>query len=127
MRRIMVTGNITADAEVKQLTKVKVINFCVAVNESYKDETGNRVEKTFFYNCSIFRENNIKIAEFLLKGVKVLLEGEPEVEIYQNKEGQTVGGIKINVKNVELLGGGKRPEPTSNNNGKKEDKNDVPF
>jgi single-strand DNA-binding protein len=125
MKRITVIGNITADAEVRDVNGVKAINFCIAENSTYKNKKGERVETSTFFNCTVWREKNILISNYLLKGVKVFLEGEPEIEIYQNKEGNTVGAIKINVKNIELLGGGRKPENTQQPNN--ETKSDLPF
>lgn len=134
MRRITVIGNLTQDAEVKPVGNRFAINFAVAVNERHKTEGGERVEKTTFFNCVIWRESNVNVAEYLTKGTKVFIEGTPEPDIYKTKEGETKGGIKIIVNNLELIGGGSgrkdgnqttsTPNPAG---GKKSDNDDLPF
>jgi len=131
MRRITVIGNITANAEVKEVGNRRAINFSTAINESFRDKDGNKTEKTTFYNCTIWREENVKIAQYLTKGTKVFIEGTPEVEVYQDKQGNTKGAIKIIVSNIELIGSGSgkpdsdSPIVTSPDSIKKE--NDLPF
>lgn len=128
MRRITVIGNLTADAEVKDVSNRKAINMSVAVNEKYKSPSGEKMEKTFFYNCTIWRESNVAVAEFLTKGTKVFIEGTPEIEIYKTKQGETKGDIKIIVQNLELIGGGsaRNTQSTDAGTSKKKD-SDLPF
>lgn len=109
MRKMQIIGNVTKDAEVRDANGKKVINFSIAVNEKYKDRSGVKQEKTFFYNCVDWRERTT-IAEYITKGTKVYVDGTPEIEKYQNKEGETVTNIKITVRDIELLGGGKKSE-----------------
>lgn len=129
----MVTGNLTADAEVKPVGGRFAINFAVAVNEKFKDTNGQKIEKTTFFNCVIWRESNVNVAEYLTKGTKVLLEGTPEPELFKSKDGEYKSAIKIIVNNLELLGGGtpkntQAQTPTPNPaGGKKPDGDDFPF
>jgi single-strand DNA-binding protein len=108
MRRITVVGNLTADAEVKDVSNKKVINFSIGMSEKFKDQQGNVTEKPYYYNCSIWRDSNVKIADYLKKGTKVLIEGSPDTDLYQDKEGKWKAAIKISVSNLELMGGGNR-------------------
>ena len=126
MRRMTVIGNLTQDAEVKEVKGKKAINFSVATNEKFKDASGNQVEKAFYYNCTIWRDSNIKISEYLTKGTKVFIEGTPDVDAYTDKQGEVKYSIKITVGNLELIGGGvKKETQTSIGSSPKED--DLPF
>lgn len=103
MKKITIIGNITRDAEIRDFSNRKAINFSVAVNESYKDSSGTKVEKSSFFNCTLWRENTT-IATYLKKGVKVYIEGDNfDSEYYQNKEGEIKSSIKITVNRLELL------------------------
>lgn len=136
MKKLSIIGNITADAVIRDVNSKKVINFSVAVNEKYTDKNGQKVEKaTTFFKCAIWRDNT-NIAQYIRKGDKIFIEGSPEVETYQNKNGETVANIKINVREVELLGGNVKPktETQENNNSHSETEeflsganNDLPF
>ncbi|SMP34572.1 Single-strand binding protein family protein [Chryseobacterium profundimaris] len=48
-----IVGRITKNAEVNALANDRqVVNFSVAINDSFKNKQGDRVEQTTFYNCS---------------------------------------------------------------------------
>lgn len=115
MRRFQVIGNLTKDAEVKTVNTRKVINFSIAYNEVYRDANGEKFEKTTFYNCSIWRDENVKIADYLTKGTKVLVEGFPEPESWTDKNGNLQLGLRITVNNIEILGGGVKKANNDNN------------
>lgn len=102
MRRITIIGNITADSETREFNGKKVIGFSVAVNDTYKDSQGNKVEKPYYYNCSLWRDNT-SLGQYLKRGVKVFIEGSPEVDMYKDKNGEIKANIKITVLNIQLL------------------------
>lgn len=108
MRRITLIGNLTADAEVKDVGSKKVINFAIGTSEKFKDQQGVVVEKSYYYNCSIWRDSNVNVAKYLTKGTKVFIEGTPDIEVYKDKEGNYKGAIKVSVSNLELIGAGNR-------------------
>ena len=70
--------------------QVKAINFSVAVNKSYKNSEGTKVEKTDWISAVIWKKKDasIKIADYLKKGTKVLIEGEPGVDSFIGKDGK---------------------------------------
>ena len=134
LRRITVIGNLTKDAEVKEVKDRKAINFSVAVNETWT-QNGEKLEKSTFFNCVLWRDSNVKVAEFPSKGTKVFLEGTPEPEMFKNKDGEMKCAIKILVSNLLLIGGGsghKAGETNNSNNTNiqgsgKNDGSDLPF
>jgi single-strand DNA-binding protein len=105
MLKLILNGALGHDAEVKQVGNRKAINFRVAVSQDYKDADGNKVEKTEWIQAVIWKSENqsAKIAEYLKKGQRVLLEGTPSTEAFKNKEGELVSKFHINVKDIELL------------------------
>lgn len=109
MEKLLIIGNITADAVIRDVNGKRVINFNIAVNKKFQDKNGQKIEKVTFYKCAIWRDNTT-IAQYIRKGDKICVEGTPEIEIYQNKNNETVGNIKINVHTVELLGANRKNE-----------------
>ncbi len=110
MKKISIIGNVTKDAEIRAFEGGKsVINFDVAVNERYKDKNGQKVEKTSYIRCAMWREVTT-IAQYITKGTKVYVEGSPDADAYINKEGKAVGNIKVNVREIEFLGSAKKTE-----------------
>ena len=108
MKKIQVVGNITKDCVIREVGTNKVINFSIAENEKYTDKSGQKIEKVTYFNCSLWREKT-EIAKYLLKGVKVWVDGTPEANLYENRDGQKVPILKITVRDIELLGGGQKP------------------
>jgi len=110
MKKISIIGNVTKDAEVRSFDGGRsVINFDVAVNERYKDKNGQKQERTSYVRCAMWREITT-IAQYITKGTKLYVEGSPDADAYINKEGKAVGNLKINVREVEFLGGAKKTD-----------------
>ncbi len=102
---MMLSGNLGSDATVKEVGNNKVINFDIAVTRTYKNSNGEKVEKTEWIRADIWRskETDTKFAEYLKKGKKVLIEGEPYSSGYQNKNGEIQSSLGIRVKEFEFL------------------------
>lgn len=109
MKKLQVIGNIVRDAELRESNGRKAVNFTVAVNESYKNKEGQKVETATFYSCTLWREVNqsAEVMKYLLKGTKVFVEGKPEAVLYKTKENKTAIDNKINVKELTLLSAAK--------------------
>jgi single-strand DNA-binding protein len=105
MLKLILNGFIGNDAEVKQVGTKTAINFNVAVSQDYKDHEGKKVEKTEWVRAVIWKteSQNHKIAEYLKKGQRVLIEGTPSTEAYKSKDGDLRANLHINVKDIELL------------------------
>ncbi|MFT3740213.1 MAG: single-stranded DNA-binding protein [Breznakibacter sp.] len=105
MLKLTLNGSLGQDAEVKQVGNRKAINFSVAVSQDYRDGEGKKVERTEWVRAVIWKTENqsAKIAEYLKKGQRVLLEGTPSSESFKGKDGETHNYLHINVKELELL------------------------
>ncbi len=105
MLKVILSGALGHDAEVKEVGKKKAINFDVAVDMDYKDQKGNKVERTEWVKATLWKNDgqSAKIADFLKKGKKVLIEGIPASEGYKSKDGDIKSALHVNVKELELL------------------------
>jgi len=104
MNGLEIIGHIGQDAEVKDLGTNQVINFSVAVSESYINKTTNeKVTNTTWFECAKWG-NNTSIAQYLKKGTQVYISGKVNNRAWQNESGEikVVNGILIN--QIELLG-----------------------
>ena len=110
MYKTLMTGNLGQDATVNQVGDKKVINFSVAVQV--------RKDFTQWVDCSYWRnaDQSTGVADYLLKGQKVLVEGECSADVWKD-----VPKLKMNVKQIELLGNER------NNNGNLQEASDNPF
>jgi single-strand DNA-binding protein len=106
MIKLMLTGALGNDCEVREVGNRKAINFNVAVHQDYKDSDGNKVEKTEWVKAVLWKNDsqNTKITDYLKKGQKVYIEGIPSSEGYESKEGGIKSSLMVNVKDLELIG-----------------------
>lgn len=100
---VIAIGNMGQDAEVKTLNSGnQVLNFSCAENESYKDKEGNKVEKTIWHNCKMFKkEFSEKFVAALKKGTKIIVKGELRYDEYE-KENVAVKSAYIRVTELDF-------------------------
>lgn len=104
-----ITGRVTRDAQVRTLSDSRqVVNFSVAINESYKNKKGDRVEQTTFFECAYWISP--RVAEWLTKGTVVELTGMVSARAWTGNDGEPRAGLNFNTSNIKLHGGGKKAE-----------------
>jgi single-strand DNA-binding protein len=102
-----ITGRLTKDAKVSTLSDSRqVVNFSVAINESYKNRKGDRVEQTTFFDCAYWISP--RVAEWLTKGTLVELTGMVSARAWKGNDGEPRAGLNFNASNIKLHGGGKK-------------------
>ena len=89
LNRVQLIGNLGRDPEGRTTQTGKtVVTLVIATGESWKDERGNRVERTEWHRVVIFNEGLGQIAEkYLQKGSKVYLEGKLCTRKWQDQSG----------------------------------------
>ena len=102
MNRIEIIGFLGQDSEVKEFQNNQVINFSVAVDDSYKNQAGEKIEKTIWFECARWG-NNVQIAPHLKKGTQVFITGKPNNRAYAKEDGTIVVVNGITVENIKLL------------------------
>lgn len=104
-----ITGRLTRNAEVRTLSNEKqVVNFSVAVNDSYRNRQGERVEQTTYFDCAYWITPNV--ARLLTKGTLVELIGRVSTRAWVNKEGEPRAGLNFHTSQIKLHGGSRRAE-----------------
>jgi single-strand DNA-binding protein len=112
MIKLVVSGRVGQDAEVKNVGDNTVCSFSVAHTEKVYGATPS--EKTIWVTCSIWGERGIKLAPHIVKGTYVVVEGTGGVNGYLNKNtGAAEAVIRCMVNSLEF--GGK---PTTGGNPK---------
>ena len=104
MQKTQLIGHLGQDSEVKDLGNNQVINFSVAVTDTWVDKQGNKQSKTTWYEVAKWG-NNVAVAQYLKKGTQVFVEGKPEARAFLNKQGEAVAVNGINCQSLILLGG----------------------
>ncbi|HET7119135.1 MAG TPA: single-stranded DNA-binding protein [Hanamia sp.] len=128
-----IIGRLTRDAKVNTLPNEKqVVNFSVAVNDSYKNKQGERVQLTEYFNCAYWISPNV--AKALTKGTLVELTGRVSAQAWLNKEGEANAALHFHTTQIKLHGGGRKTETVASDNGDGQTKtvntvgnDDLPF
>ena len=109
VNRVILVGNLGRDAELRFTGGgAAVLKFSVATTESFKGRDGERKEETEWHRVSYWGKNAETLAQYLLKGKQVYLEGRLRTEKWKDKEGNDRTTVEIKADKVTLLGGGPR-------------------
>ena len=125
-----IIGRVTKDAVVNTLKDDrKVINFSIAINETYKPKGGEHTKVTTFCNCAYWVSE--KMAEHLKKGTLVELTGRIYVTPYVGKDGTAKASLNCHVNSLKIHAWPKEVEvigsAVQNTSANEADSDDVPF
>jgi len=127
MIKLIVSGRVGSDAELKTVGDTTVCSFSIAHTEKVYGSTPG--EKTIWIGCSIWGERAIKLTPFITKGTYIVAEGSGSVNAYI-KNSEAFGMINCRVTSLEF-GGKPTAEATPHNAnppvGKVDLGDDMPF
>jgi len=106
VNRVILVGNLGADAELRYTGGgAAVANFRLATTEVYKDKDGQRQEQTEWHRVSLWGKQAETIAQWLVKGKQVYVEGRLQTRQWQDKEGGTRYTTEVVAQRIQFLGG----------------------
>ncbi len=106
LNEVMLIGNITRDPELRYTASGDAVTgLSLAVNESWKDKSGDWKEKTHFIEVTLWR-NLAEAASELKKGDPVLVSGRLVRDSWTDKDGNKRASTKVEAKRVESLSRG---------------------
>ena len=89
LNKVMLIGNLGADPDVRKTQSGDgVATLSIATSESWKDQSGQRQERTEWHRVVLFGRIADIAGQYLKKGSKVLIEGQLRTRKWTNKEGQ---------------------------------------
>lgn len=142
--QIIIVGNVGRDPEMRYTGQgIAVTDFSVAVNK-YTGKGDQREKKTTWFKVSVWRDRAEVAAQYIKKGMKVMVVGELDVRTYVDKNGQTQVSIDVTARDFQMLdgrnddggGGGEYEGARSsssnsggggNKGGSYDDPNEIPF
>jgi single-strand DNA-binding protein len=101
---MQIIGRVTANAIISE-TKAgkKVVNFSIAINDTYKTKGSDEVQKiTTYVNCAYWI--NVGIAPYLTKGSLVECAGRIGVNAWTGKDGDAKATLTFHVNSIKLHG-----------------------
>ncbi len=98
-----ITGRIVKDASVfKVKEKREVVNFSIAVNDSYKPKGSTETKKIVTYiDCSYWMSAGL--AQWLKKGTLVQLFGRIGLNVYIGNDSQAHGSLTFHTSDIKIL------------------------
>lgn len=105
VNKVILLGHLGKDAETKFTPSgVARSNFTIATNRRWKDQqSGEWKEETDWHNVILWRSENL--ANYLLKGKQVYVEGRLQTRSWEDKDGQKRYMTEVVADDVILLGG----------------------
>lgn len=90
VNKVIIVGNLGRDPEIRPMQRGgTVAQLLVATSEAWKDQHGERQERTEWHRVVIFDERLVDIVEkYLKKGHKVYVEGQLQTRKWTDAQGQ---------------------------------------
>jgi single-strand DNA-binding protein len=112
MNKIIIIGNVGSDPEMRYTPNGSAVtSFSVATNRRYTTSDGQQNEETQWFRVSAWNKLAETCNQYVVKGMKIFVEGRVSSNAWTDKEGQARATIEINCSNVEFLS---RENPNQN-------------
>lgn len=95
-------GNLTRDAEVRQVGQNSVARFGLAISEKFRKQDGTIGESTEFLDVDLWGQ--VGVHQYLVKGQMVYVEGSVRTEQWTGNDGQQRRTTRIRANLIQLLG-----------------------
>jgi len=95
LNKAILIGRTTKKPELRSMPSgSKVCSFSLATSYKYKDKSGQEVDQTEFHNIVVFGKVAEVIAQYVVKGQELCVEGRIKTDKYE-KDGKAMYSTKI--------------------------------
>lgn len=102
---VRLIGRLGKDPEVRKLANGRAMaTFSLATSDTYQDADGNKVQNTQWHNIVAWGRQAEKVANYLVKGQEVALEGRLVYHQYETSEGEKRYLTEISMNEVLMFG-----------------------
>jgi single-strand DNA-binding protein len=115
INRIVISGNLSKDVEIRKAGEYSVAKFSVAVPNYHKKNDDGEATPDYF-ECEVWRKTAEFLGKYAKKGDFVVVTGSMVSDIYQDKDGNNRKVWKVQADTVELRTNGAREISNSSNN-----------
>ncbi len=89
LNAVQLIGHIGQDPEIRYTSSgVAMLTMSLATNESYKDQSGQLVERTEWHRLVAYRRLAELFGEYVKKGSKLYVSGKLQTRSWEDKEGR---------------------------------------
>jgi single-strand DNA-binding protein len=114
INRVILTGNLTKDPELKAAGSTSVCALRVACNGRRRNAEGNWEDAPNYFDVSVFGAQGENCAKYLTRGRGVAIDGRLRWREWSTQDGQKRQAVDIIAESVQFLGGS---GDTGNGNG----------
>ena len=103
--RVILLGNLTRDPELRYIPSgTAVTDIGVAVNERYKNASGEWVDETTFVDVTLWARQAEVASEYLSKGSPVFIEGRLKLDSWETPDGEKRSKLKVVSLRMQMVG-----------------------
>lgn len=104
MNNINIIGTMVRDLELKYLPSGTAVgSFAIAVNQDYKNQAGQKVEKTSFFDVKVVGKQSETINQYFHKGSRIGITGSLEQETWSAQDGTNRSRVIIKLENFSFI------------------------
>lgn len=120
-----ITGRLTKNAVSTKIKNDKhVINFSIAINDSYKPKGASTVKEVVTYiNCDYWLSP--ALLPYLKKGALVQLYGRIGLSVYLSSDGNPLGSLTFHINHLKILVFAKKESVSLSNENNKHNTADI--
>ncbi len=123
VNRVILMGNLTRTPELRNThSGTAVSDLGLAVNDTYRDKSGELVERTCFADIVVWGRQAETCCSYLHKGRPVVVEGRLQLDQWQTETGEKRSRLRVCADRVVFLNGRKNAGASE---GDSEDEDEV--
>lgn len=103
VNKVILIGRTSKKPETKQTANGQVSTFSIAIDESYKDKSGNKVEQTEWVNIILWNKLSEIADKWVEKGHLLYIEGRLKTRSWDDKEGKKHYATEVIGERMEML------------------------
>lgn len=103
---VVLVGNLTRDVELRFTPKGSAVaKIGLAVNRTWKDESGEKKEEVSFIDCEAWGKTAEVIAQYHKKGSSILIQGRLKMDTWEDKQSKEKRSkLKVVVETFSFIG-----------------------
>lgn len=114
VNHVILLGNCGKEPEIKATQQGKTVAvFSLATSESYRNQTGERNEKTEWHNLVAYDKIGDVVKSFVHKGSRLYIEGKLQTRSWDSPENKKMYRTEIVVQSIKLQGDTNRNSTTT--------------
>lgn len=104
LNKVILIGYLGRDPTVRYMPNGDAVcNFSIATSESWKDQSGQKQERTEWHNITLYRKLAEIAGQYLEKGSLIYLEGKIQSRKYTDKQGVESTAYEIIGNEMKML------------------------